>query len=89
MFRRWQGYPSVGGPPQQSYNRFRRWTMRAIWRWLFEALAHADPEDGQAVNSKTRPPDSMASSLDTTGNSMFTVAKRRGPGLPRLTRIFS
>ena len=44
--------------------------MRAIWRWLYEALAHADPDDNQAVNSTTRPPDSMASSLD---NRRFNV----------------
>src|SRR6516165_2491289 len=40
---RWQDCPSVYGPPTTIYNRFRRWTMRGIWRRLFEALAHADP----------------------------------------------
>jgi len=50
---RWQDYPSVYGPPTTIYNRFRRWTMRGIWRRLFEALAHADPGDGQALDSTT------------------------------------
>jgi hypothetical protein len=27
--------------------------MRGIWRWPFEVLAHADPADGQALNSMT------------------------------------
>ena len=50
---RWQDCPSVYGPPTTIYNRFRRWTMRGIWRRLFEALAHADPGDGQALDSTT------------------------------------
>lgn len=50
---RWQDCPSLYGPPTTIYNRFRRWTMRGIWRRLFEALAHADPGDGQALDSTT------------------------------------
>jgi transposase len=50
---RWQDCPSVYGPSTTIYNRFRRWTMRGIWRRLFEALAHADPGDGQALDSTT------------------------------------
>jgi transposase len=50
---RWQHCPSVYGPPTTIYNRFRRWTMRGLWRRLFEALARAEPGDGQAVDSTT------------------------------------
>jgi transposase len=50
---RWQDCPSVYGPPTTIYNRFRRWTMRGLWRRLFEALARADPGDRQAIDSTT------------------------------------
>jgi transposase len=50
---RWQDCPSVYGPPTTIYNRFRRWTMRGLWRRLFEALARAEPGDGQAIDSTT------------------------------------
>src|SRR5271166_6063612 len=29
---RWQDCPAVYGPPTTVYNRFRRWTMRGLWR---------------------------------------------------------
>ena len=48
---RWQDCPAVYGPSTTVYNRFRRWTMRGIWRRLFDALARADPGDGQAIDS--------------------------------------
>jgi putative transposase len=50
---RWQDCPSVYGPPTTVSNRFRRWTMRGIWRRLFDALARADPGDGRAIDSTT------------------------------------
>jgi transposase len=31
---RWQDCPAVYGPSTTVYNRFRRWTMRGIWRRL-------------------------------------------------------
>src|SRR5271168_891120 len=51
--RRWQDCPAVYGPSTTVYNRFRRWTVRGIWRRLFDALARADPGDGQAIDSTT------------------------------------
>ena len=48
---RWQDCPAVYGPSTTVTNRFRRWTMRGIWRRLFDALARADPGDGQAIDS--------------------------------------
>jgi transposase len=50
---RWQDCPSVDGPPTTIYNRFRRWTMRGLWRRLFEALARAEAGEGQAIDSTT------------------------------------
>jgi transposase len=50
---RWQDCPPVYGPPTTIYNRFRRWTMRGLWRRLFEALARAEPGEGQAIDSTT------------------------------------
>jgi transposase len=50
---RWQDCPSLYGPPTTIYNRFRRWTMRGLWRRLFETLAHADPGEDQAIDSTT------------------------------------
>jgi transposase len=41
-----QDCPSLYGPPTTIYNRFRRRTMRGIWRRLFAALARVDPGDG-------------------------------------------
>ena len=50
---RWQDCPAVYGPSTTVYNRFRRWTMRGIWRRLFDALARTNPGDGQAIDSTT------------------------------------
>lgn len=50
---RWQDCPSLYGPPTTIYNRFRRWTMRGLWRRLFEALARAEGGDRQAIDSTT------------------------------------
>ena len=50
---RWQDCPGVYGPPTTVYNRFRRWTMRGLWRRLFEALTRMDPGDVQAIDSTT------------------------------------
>jgi hypothetical protein len=40
-------------PPTMIYNRFRRWTMRGLWRRLFEALARVEAGDGQAIDGTT------------------------------------
>ena len=45
--------PSVDAPPTTIDNRFRRWTMRGLWRRRLEALARAQPGDGQAIDSTT------------------------------------
>jgi transposase len=50
---RWQDCPSVYGPSTTMYNRFRRWTMRGLWRRLFETLARAEPGESQSIDSTT------------------------------------
>ena len=50
---RWQDCPPVYGPSTTIYNRFRRWTMRGLWRRLFEALALTKPGEDQAIDSTT------------------------------------
>jgi transposase len=57
---RWQDCPSLYGPPMTLYNRFRRWTMRSLWRRLFEALARAEPGHRQAIGSATAKANSSA-----------------------------
>ena len=50
---RWQDCPAVYGPSTTVYNRFRRWTMRGLWRRLFEALTRMDAGDALAIDSTT------------------------------------
>src|SRR5271155_303826 len=50
---RWQDCPAVYGPPTTIYNRFHRWARRGIWRHLFAALATADPDSIQMIDSTT------------------------------------
>ena len=50
---RWQDCPAVYGPPTTVYNRFRRWTMRGLWRRLFDTLTRVEPGDVQAIDSTT------------------------------------
>ena len=66
----------------------------ASLRRLVDLRGIAESDDGARGDShrrsrSARPPDSMASSLDTTDDLMFTAARWRAPGLPRPTRIFS
>jgi transposase len=49
----WQDCPTVYGPSVTVYNRFRRWTMRGLWRRLFEALTRVDIGDVLAIDSTT------------------------------------
>ena len=50
---RWQDCPAVYGRPTTVYNRFRRWTMRGLWRRLFDTLTRTEPGDVQAIDSTT------------------------------------
>jgi len=48
---RWQDCPAVYGPPTTVYNRFRRWTIKGVWRRLFAALVEVSPDDVQMIDS--------------------------------------
>ena len=48
---RWQDCPAVYGPPTTIYNRFRRWTIKGVWRRLFAALVEFSPDDVQMIDS--------------------------------------
>jgi transposase len=50
---RWQDCPSNYGPTTTVYNRFNRRARRGLWQRLFEALARAEPEGVQAIDSTT------------------------------------
>jgi transposase len=50
---RWQDCPSIYGPPTTIYNRFRRWSMKGIWRRLFQALVQFSADDVQMIDSTT------------------------------------
>jgi transposase len=41
--------PAIYGPSTTVYNRFRRWTMRAIWRRLFDAQAIGRSRGGRTT----------------------------------------
>jgi transposase len=48
---RWQDCPAVYGPPTTIYNRFRRWTIKGVWRRLFAALVTLSPDDVHMIDS--------------------------------------
>nr|WP_235519489.1 IS5 family transposase [Caulobacter sp. Root343] len=48
---RWQDCPAVYGPPTTIYNRFRRWTIKGVWRRLFAALVALSPDDVHMIDS--------------------------------------
>ena len=50
---RWQDCPALYGPPTTVYNRFRRWTIKGVWRRLFRALVEITPDDVQSIDSTT------------------------------------
>jgi transposase len=50
---RWQDCPAFYGPPTTIYNRFRRWSIKGVWRRLFYALVEATPNDIQMIDSTT------------------------------------
>jgi transposase len=48
---RWQDCPAAYGPPTTVYNRFRRWTIKGVWRRLFATLVEVSPDDIQMIDS--------------------------------------
>jgi transposase len=51
---RWRDCPCIYGPYTTVYNRWNRWSGRAVWRRLFEALCAVSPDDDfHAIDSTT------------------------------------
>jgi transposase len=51
---RWRDCPTAYGPYTTIYNRWNRWSQRALWRDLFEALRDVSPDaDFHAIDSTT------------------------------------
>lgn len=71
---RWQDCPALYGPPTTIYNRFRRWTIKGVWRRLFHALVEVSPNDVQAIDSTTAKAHRSADCLSRAGASMKNLA---------------
>jgi transposase len=50
---RWRDSPPHYGPPTTLYNRWNRWSRRAIWRQLFEALRKVSAGDFHSIDATT------------------------------------
>lgn len=50
---RWRDCPSEYGPHTTLYNRWNRWSRRAIWRRLFEALREESEDAFHSIDSTT------------------------------------
>jgi transposase len=49
---RWVDCPKAYGPHKTIYNRFARWSERAIWQKIFESVAaSAEPPEQAALDS--------------------------------------
>ena len=48
---RWQDCPAVYGPSTTVYNRFNRWSGRARWLGIFQALVRVVPNDMRCIDS--------------------------------------
>jgi len=50
---RWIDCPAVYGPPTTVYNRFNRWSRRARWQAIFDALVKVKPKDTCSIDSSS------------------------------------
>jgi transposase len=82
---RWQDCPAVYGPPTTVYNRFRRWTIKGVWRRLFAALVEVSPDDIQMIDSTSAKAHRSAGGGKGGPKSRRSVA-RAAAARPRSTR---
>jgi transposase len=82
---RWQDCPALYGPPTTVYNRFRRWTMKGVWRRLFAALVEVSPDDVQMIDSTSAKAHRSAGGGKGGPKSRRSVA-RAAAARPRSTR---
>lgn len=50
---RWRDCPPEYGPPTTVYNRWNRWSRRAVWRRLFEALREVSADAFHSIDTTT------------------------------------
>src|ERR1700692_3059437 len=50
----WRDLPERYGPYTTAYNRFNRWSRRAIWKRIFDTLALKSRETGPRQSSRRR-----------------------------------
>jgi len=50
---RWRDCPPEYGPHTTLYNRWNRWSRRAVWRRLFEALREVSADAFHSIDSTT------------------------------------
>jgi len=50
---RWRDCPPEYGPHTTVYNRWNRWSRRAVWRRLFEALREVSADAFHSIDSTT------------------------------------
>jgi len=81
---RWQDCPAVYGPPTTIYNRFRRWTIKGVWRRLFAALVSFSPDDVHVIDSTSAKAHRSAGGGKGGPKSMRS-AFRAGAARPRST----
>jgi transposase len=83
---RWRDCPSVYGPYTTVYNRWNRWSGRAVWRRLFEALCDVSPDDDfHAIDSTTAKAHRSAAG-GKGGRNARRSAARGAAARPRSTR---
>jgi transposase len=81
---RWQDCPALYGPPTTIYNRYRRWTIKGVWRRLFSALVDVSPGDVQMIDSTSAK--AHRSAAGGKGGPKFKrSAARAAAGRPRST----
>jgi transposase len=81
---RWQDCPSVYGPPTTVYNRFNRWSGRALWQKIFDALAKAVPNDTRSIDS-TSIKVQRAAAGGKGGSKARRLVARAAAGRPKST----
>jgi transposase len=81
---RWRDRPSIYGPPTTIYNRFNRWSGRALWQKMFDALAKAVPNDTRLIDST-----SIKVQRAAVGGNLSRSAGTSRPGCYRPSMITS
>jgi transposase len=70
---------SVYGPYTMVYNRWNRWSGRATWRRLLEALCEVSPEDDfHASDSSTAKAHRSAAGENVWGAQCQAIGRSRG-----------